>query len=125
MQGGGPVAASLTSSASSAARSPRRPGGDVISSLPVLCAGQSPSSLLLFLSQEVASSRCVHTAEVEKRGTQSLGGRGLGDPGSREHEGGRSLALGPPCGPQLPTLPPILVQSEIFLLSRTAKRAIC
>ena len=66
MKGGGPVAASLTSSASSAARSPRRPGGDVISSLPALCAGQSPSS------QEVASSPCVHTAEVEKQGTQSL-----------------------------------------------------
>ena len=72
VKGGGPVAASLTNSASSAARSPRHPGGDVISSLPALCAGQSPSSLLLFLSHEVASSSCVHTAEVEKWGTQSL-----------------------------------------------------
>ena len=34
------------------------------------------------------------------------------------------MALGPPCGPQLPTFPPTLVQSEMFLLFRTSKRAI-
>lgn len=86
MQGGGPVSASLTSSASSAARSPRRPGGDVISSPSSPLCWPEPSSLLLSPRRyPPAVSTQLRSRSGEPR---SLGGRGLGDSGVVEREGG-------------------------------------